>query len=395
MIKKSGLPVRYWVGFFCLKSAVGCYYGYWYSRPQQIASSDTWRFHAQAFEEYKLLLNRPASYFVNLLENPYNSWEGVLASRGYWNNLKDNLMVKIISLLNILSGGHYYVNVVIYSFITFWAFLFFYLSCRNLLNKTPGVLTTATILLTPSCLFWTSGIHRDGLVFLFLALSIWQSTKPGLRQGLIISLAIIILSITGIFLFRNYLAILLIPPLAAYFIVAQSKIRPYLVYTATAFVFISLFFLSPVISAKMNLPAALIARKMAFEKLEGTSRLPYMDLTANVKSFAVNFLKAIDHSLLRPYWWEAKNLTEKVASLEILFILLIIVTSSVFRKKLVEPDVIRFQWMIVFFCFCTLLVIGYTIPFAGAIVRYRAIFLMLMLSTLSLSVPDKIRKILI
>lgn len=392
LLRNSGLPVLYWIVFFCIKIAAGCYYGYWYAKPKNITTSDTWRFHYQALEEYNLLIRQPSAYFLNIFTNTYSNWSDILATKGYWNNLKDHLMLKIISLMNIISGGHYYVNVVIYSFITFFGFVFLYLACKNVMHKIPHPLTTVAVLLTPSCLFWTSGLHRDGFMLLFIGMVLWYGSRmihlTSLKKGHVTGL---ILSLTGLFLIRNYVAILLLPPLIAWVIINKYSFRRGIVYPVMAVLLMGILFISPVINAGFDIPSKLIERKQAFDKLSGASRLPEINLSPSLKSFIRYLPNAVDHALLRPYIWNAKSIMEKIAALEFLLILFISVWVLLRNNHNAHQDAIAFQWMIMMFCISIILVIGYTIPFAGAIVRYRAVFLMLLFVMSTFTIKPNIR----
>lgn len=392
LLRNSGLPVLYWIIFFCIKVAAGCYYGYWYAKPKNIATSDTWRFHYQALEEYNLLITQPSAYFLNIFTNTNNDWSDILATKGYWNNLKDHLMLKIISLMNIISGGHYYVNVVIYSFITFFGFVFLYLACKNALHKTPHPLTTIALLLTPSCLFWTSGLHRDGFMLLFIAMVLWYGSRmihhASLKKGHITGL---ILSLTGLFLIRNYTAILLLPPLIAWALTNKYSFSPGIVYPVMIILLTGVIFISPVINAGFDIPSKLIERKEAFSNLSGASRLPEINLSPSLKSFIRHLPDAVDHALFRPYIWDAESIMEKIAALEFLLILCISLWLLLRNNHKNHRHTRTFQWMIVMFCIIMILLIGYTIPFAGAIVRYRAVFLMLLFVMLTLTIKPNIK----
>ena len=392
LLRNSGLPVLYWIVFFCVKVAAGCYYGYWYATPKNIVTSDTWRFHYHALEEYKLLIRQPSAYFLNIFTDANNNWSDILASKGYWNNLKDNLMLKIISLMNIISGGHYYVNVVIYSFITFFGFVFLYLACKNALHKTPHPLTTVALLLTPSCLFWTSGLHRDGFMLLFIGMVFWYGSKliygKSLKKGHIAGL---ILSLTGLFLIRNYVAILLLPPLITWVLTHKYSIRPGITYPVVIVVLTGVIFISSLMNAGFNIPSKLIERKQAFDNLQGTSRLPDINLSPSLKSFIRYLPDAVDHALFRPYIWNAKTVMEKIAALEFLLIVCISTWVQLRYDHQNNGYTKNFQWMIVMFCISLILVIGYTIPFAGAIVRYRAVFLMLLFVLSTLTIKSNIK----
>lgn len=288
-------------------------------------------------------------------------------------------------MMNIISGGHYYVNVVIYSFITFFGFVFLYLACKNVLHKIPHPLTTIAILLTPSCLFWTSGLHRDGFMLLLIGMVLWYGTGmirlAALKKGHVIGL---ILSLTGLFLIRNYVAILFLPPLTAWAITHKYSFRPGILYPVVAILLINIIFVSPVIHAGFDIPSKLIERKHAFEKLSGASRLPEINLSPSPESFIRHLPDAFDHALLRPYIWNAKSIMEKIAALEFLLIVVISLWLLLKSNHSNHEDTRAFQWMTIMFCISMILVIGYTIPFAGAIVRYRAVFLMLLFVTLTL-----------
>lgn len=392
LLRNSGLPVFYWIKFFCIKVGAGCFYGYWYATPKNISTSDTWRFHFQALEEYNLLMRQPSAYFLNIFTNTNNDWSNILATKGYWNNLKDLLMVKIISLMNIISGGHYYVNVVIYSFITLFGFVFFYLACKNVLHKIPHPLTTIAILLTPSCLFWTSGLHRDGLMLLFIGMVLWYASRmihlTPIKKG---SIAGLILSLTGLFLIRNYAAILFLPPLITWALVNKYSLKPGITYPLITILLTGVTFIPGVINTGFDIPSKLIERKQAFERLSGASRLPEIHLSPSLKSFIRHLPDAADHALLRPYIWNAKSIMEKIAALEFLLVLVIIMWVLFKNYPDNHRDTTTFQGMVVTYCVSMILVIGYTIPFAGAVVRYRAVFLMLLFVMSTLSIKSNIK----
>ena len=119
--KRSGLSDSQLIIIFLLKVMAGIFYGWvgiYYSQTAQML--DTWNYHYSSINETILLYNNPHEYLVNLFHDPYDG--GVLkffeGSNSYWNDLKGNFFIKILSLFNILSFGHYYTNVIFYSFIS-------------------------------------------------------------------------------------------------------------------------------------------------------------------------------------------------------------------------------------------------------------------------------------
>lgn len=82
---------------------------------------DTWNFHHNSLIEYQMLQNNPYEYLTNLFYDPYTN-DGVDSFFGskdsYWNDLKSNVFIKLLSIFDIFSFGHYYINVIFYAFIS-------------------------------------------------------------------------------------------------------------------------------------------------------------------------------------------------------------------------------------------------------------------------------------
>ncbi|MEI9808288.1 MAG: hypothetical protein WDO16_10670 [Bacteroidota bacterium] len=88
----------------------GIFYGWmgiYYGNLAQMV--DTWAYHHFGMEEYQLLWTNPHVYFTNLFTDPYsNGVENFFGSTdSYWNDLKGNIFVKLLSVFDIFSFGHY------------------------------------------------------------------------------------------------------------------------------------------------------------------------------------------------------------------------------------------------------------------------------------------------
>ncbi len=370
----------YIIAFFLLKIAVGCLYGYWYSKTNASIQPDTWRFHEEGLKEYHLLLSDPGTYFSNLFHNDYDAgwWRFFTPADSYWNDLRDNLMVKIVSLMDLFSGGNYYVNVVLYSFFTFFAFIFLY-KTFSIVFKEINSIAALFIFLTPSCLFWTSGIHKDGLILLFLSSLLYHLAKiccSVIKSNR--SYLIIFLMLLFIFPFRNYITLILIPCIVALLITTKARWNAGVVFSCIFLICSIIFFAGKYIHPKLNFPQKISYRQAEFHALEGNSRLTQKDLEPNFKSFVLNAPEALNHSLLRPYLWESKKIFEIAAAIEVIILLIVIILSFIYplKNSFWKNDYVIF---IFFFIVPMLLLIGYTVPFAGSIVRYRAIYFMILL----------------
>ena len=131
-----------------------------------------------------------------------------------------------------------------------------------------------------------------------------------------------------------------------------------------------LFFALPHLSASLSLPQYVVQRQQEFRQLEGSSVVNMPELLPTFNSFVSYLPYALDMALLRPHFSEIKNHSYIPAAAEmVLLLLLIIITSfSTADNKKNSPFIL----FLLFFSASVLLVCGYTIPFSGAIVRYRS-----------------------
>ena len=349
-------------------------YGYWYSHQ---ANADTWSFHEGGLAEYQLLMTDPVHYFTNLFRTDYpRGWANIFANENSdWNDLKTDLMAKLLALMNIPSFGHYYVNVVLYSFITFFGFIYLYKALTTFYGGLTK-LATLFLFLTPSCLFWTSGIHKDGFVLLLIGLILYQLSKILISEISHLKAVLVLLaSLLLLFVFRSYVAIGIVPAVIAVGICHIRKTAPHRIFLPVYGICITFFFLSR-LGSSTSLPEKIVAIREDFQKMTGGSKLDQSDLEPGVGSFLMHLPEAIDHAILRPYLWQATTIPQIIAGTEVLVFIVFALIACFFLTGLRNNP---FNWFLIAFTSSVLLFIGYIVAFSGAIVRYRAIFVMLIL----------------
>ena len=164
---KSGLSNPQLIILFLVKVLAGIFYGWmglYYGNLAQML--DTWAYHQFGINEYRLLTTNPHEYFTNMFYTPYpNGFEKFFASSdSYWNDLQGNVFVKLLSIFDFFSFVHYYVNVIFYAFISMFGPVALF---RVMSDVYPGkrlqVLLAAFFI--PSFVYWTSGLHKEGLIF--------------------------------------------------------------------------------------------------------------------------------------------------------------------------------------------------------------------------------------
>ncbi|HEU5163903.1 MAG TPA: hypothetical protein VFU29_00095 [Chitinophagaceae bacterium] len=374
--KKSGLSNAQLVILFLLKVMAGIFYGWigiYYG--QYAYMFDTWGYHYASIEEYKLLFHNPSEYFFNIFQSGYENKYGGFFSSDYswWNDLKSNMLVKFLSLLNIFSFGNYYVNVIFYSFITFTGPVAIYRVFRDVFPGKKVHVLLATFLI-PSFAYWTSGIHKDGLVFMAISL-ITYHVYFGLKEKRFKLSRIFPLFISFIIIlaFRNFLFVILIPALIAWILSTRIQKRTALIYFSTYLICGLLFFSLRYIFPWLDLPQAVVDKQKAFKTLQGNSGIELPELKPTVGSFLMNTPHALSSTTLRPHPGDVKHILSMAAASETVFLLLLFFLFLFWRTNGVKST--SFIWFCIFFSFSFLLSIGFTVNFLGAIVRYRSIVL--------------------
>lgn len=357
---------------FGVKVLAGVSYGYIFGH--YFGGDDTWFFHHQGLEEKIRLLQQPALFFSDF--NPLLPFQrNATFSAGLRNLLSDweyLLVMKPLAFFNLVSGGNYYINIVFFSFITFWGHFWFYellVKFFPLQRKTWLVL----VFMFPPVIFWLSGLRGDPLLFLFLALVLnrgykWMQTRKPQQ------LAWALLGLLGVLIMRDPVALLLLPALLSVYITVKYQVKAWKVWIPVYISGIVVFFLSAGISREQNLPMLVVKKQAEFFLLHSNNRMALDTLHPSVASFAEVLPLATVNTFFRPLPWEAKGPLQLVASVDILFFWLLFLWSCYrgwdeWKIRLSHP----FLLFLLVFSVCLYIFIGYTVPFPGAIVRYKII----------------------
>lgn len=380
-VKKAGLGTRLTIGLFLIKATAGFVLG-WLSL--RYTNSDYWQLNGLGWDEYQLLLHNPREYFTNLFGSGYaHGYGGVLEStNSYWNDLKTNLVIKFISVCNIFSQGNYYINSLFFNLIGFLGHLAFYRVFIQLYPARKWAVIIGCFLL-PSMLCFSSGVHKDGIMFtcmglVCLAMYQWHVTrKLTLKGGIVLGL-----SLALIFLLRNLVFLAVVPALGAYLLIIFTRWKPLYVFAGVYLIGVLLFFGSSYIAPSINLPAQ-IAQKQGFYLLvtDATTQIPMDTLQPTALGFLRNAPQAINHVALRPYITERSSLFLVPIAWEFLIYQLLFVLFWIFRRRGQHSDTNQaFLLFALLFGAVNMLSIGYIVNNLGSIVRYRSLFLPLLIT---------------
>jgi hypothetical protein len=372
--KETGLSNRLLIFLFLARiivSLFSCYINIYYYQV-----SDILIFQQQGVEEFHLLFSNPGEYFTNIFHSGHsNGYSGFLASSdSYWNDTRSNIIIKILSVFNIFSAKNFFVNTLIYNFFIFWGSCSLYKVFTQIF---PGnkLILICCIFLLPSVIYFTSGIHRDGLIFLSLSILVYHLFYMLKNRHFSMKRTLVILIFSClVLLLRNFVFLTLLPALIAWIVAELKPKYAFISFAEIYCITIILFFCSSYLSPQTDLPAYVSSRQIAFIEIAkgGASAININPLYPNFRSFLNNTPQALNHSLMRPYLTEKFTFVFILSALEIFLYEIIFILFIFFRKK--NISIKPFIYFCIFFSLSMLLVIGYTIPIIGAIVRYRSTY---------------------
>lgn len=376
--------------FAGLKIVAACAYGYLFKR--YYGGDDTWALHFESIKEYHALQQDPLHFFAELGPGfAYNKTGSIGAAIPYWlHHLEDNLLPRLLALFNFISQGNYYVNATLFCLLVFWGpFLLYRLFCHRFPQRHR--LIQFFLFLYPPALFWLSGIRADGLIFLFFAIALSQ-TSTWLQQHKPVKLLWVALALSGVLVFRPYLLLILIPALAAWIWTEKKQInplKPFLVIYGLGVLFI---FANVFLAPGRGLSGMIKEKQEAFMSLHGNTRFELTPLNNQPGSYLQVFPQAFLNSFCRPCPWEASGILQWFTSAAVLFFWFIFILFCVkrrddWRRLFSDP----FMLALLIFAVSLYLFIGYIVPFPGAIVRYKAIGELFLLLSLSLFVSLKFK----
>lgn len=373
LIRNDAEKLTTWQLVFALTASVamGCLYGYIFKT--RYNGDDTWAIHQFSLEETDKLLHRTGDYFEDINLAP------MLRQFGWqegWKMFKDKLelalLIKPLSVFNLYSKGNYYINTIAFNALVFWGHYWLYrLVAQEVKEKRNW--WYLLIFLFPPALFWFSGLRADGLLLVVFSGTLWW-LQQWFRQGKAKYLLVSLLLLGLMAVVREAFVLVLAPGLLAWGLKEKFRWSAARSFAVLYGIGILLFCISSWLPLPYNLPAKVVERKQAFEALQGKTRVAIGNLEPNPVSFIRHVPAAIDNVFFRPYPQSARGLLQWMTVAENIFIICSFFI-FIFYKFRYKEIVTETTWINILFYFGILscLSIGYTIPFPGAMVRYRAL----------------------
>jgi hypothetical protein len=367
--KNTKLGAWWLTGLFLVRILAGMVYGYVHAHPPpHIGLTDTWRFFNESLQETEILKNHPKVFFKDLFPNHSLALDFFSTQHNYWNNIKFTLMVKLAAIFNLFSFGNYYVNLIFYNFLCFWGTLLLFKTLEEKLkNKLLSIVISCLI---PSVAFWGSGFHKEGLILTSLSALIFYVEKLVITKRYVLLIPVLFFLFL-LLLLRTNILFALLPALLGWILSMKhpkKSLKLFVTVNALSSIF---FFTSKFLFASIDIPKYVAERQWEFIQLQGKTMVQVPKLQPNFEGFVQNFPSAINMAFTRPYFLEGGlgYIPFCIETYSILIVTLIGLVILAFRKEKLP----------IFFMFCLnfsillLLIIGYTVPNVGAIIRYKSI----------------------
>ncbi|MCB0766402.1 MAG: hypothetical protein KDB95_04250 [Flavobacteriales bacterium] len=384
----SGVPgLRFhWVAaFFLFRIAAGValWAIYTYVYPDR-ATADVFKYFDDSAYMFNALAERPVDYlrmitgigndnahFHELYYRHMNNWV-----RHYESNLYNDAhtIIRFNALVRLVSFGEFHVHTVASAFLSLTGLLGIY---HAFVRALPGKekLLAAAVFLVPSVVFWASGVIKESLLFFGIGLLVYQADRM-LRDGVRWQDPFLLaFNVAMLFFLKVYVLLSLFPALLLLFW-ARIGVRPPL-WLKVILVY------GPFIALGLNLQHLLpgwdilgiLTMKqrdfvgLAIQMNSGSFVMPEL-LLPDVWLFVKQAPYALGIALFGPVLHPGGGALGLLSAAENVGILLFLITCFMYRKPWAQVDRALLAALMGYVILLAL-VIGWTTPVMGAVVRYR------------------------
>lgn len=377
---------RMFVGVFILKIGAGTFLYWIYSHyyPDR-ATADIFKYFDDSYymtqalweqpsDFFKMLfgVNNNSEYFNTIYYTKMNHWFRVYESSMYNDS---HAIIRFNAVVRLFSFGNYHVHTVFMCFLSLLGLTALYKSvCFKV--RHPKLLFVFIFLL-PSTLLWGSGVLKEGLMLFGLGFLIYSLVKINGKDGRKINYWILFIFGLMLLLFqvKFYVLAAFATGIIAYSFVAQTSNRYIFIKYLVAFIGVLLLGLNfHYFSPEFNVLDLIVTKQKDFIGLakfeQSGSMFDITPLEPNFWSLFKTAPEALLNSLFRPFPWDVNSLFSLLACLENLFVFAILVLGCINFKPIAGSRT-NMTFFFLSAALILLLIVGWTTPVAGALVRYK------------------------
>jgi len=370
---------RYWFLFaFLFKLACALFlwlvYTYYYS---DRINADIFKYFddaASIFEQTKDSIGMRWKLILGVYEDA--KIQEAIAGTNYWDKknillVNDNRsLIRLHLIMHHLSQGFYHLHslfFVVASFIGSMGIFKFFSSKSTLPKKMLFVFTFCL----PSTVFWSSGPLKEGWLTLLMGLLLYSSLSLSKRLP-IKQLTLFLLTIALCILFPVKIYILIILAFCLSSLILDGllpKIR-------TSLIYIGIFSIAGTLTKLSKLDPLQILRStqtefIALSKSTGIENLLSLPEVSTSTDLFMGSIQAIFNVIFGPLYPHSINPFSLMAFIEHIPYIVVLLLPIFFFKKLNKQQK-SIGYFLVLFCLLVYLIIGFSTPILGAIVRYKS-----------------------
>ncbi len=382
-----GLSMRLVAGLFLLKVAAGtllwALYTWLYT---DRATADIFKYFDDSAVMFNAMLDRPGDFLRMLFsvgnDTPWFDEQYYRKMNHWYRQWESNLhndahtIIRFNAVMRLLSFGEFHVHTVAAAFLSFTGMLALYRTFVALLPGRERALAI-TVFLLPSVLFWASGVLKESLLFFGLGILLWQFRKlvQGEVQrpygGLLLMAGACVL----LFHLKFYVIASLLPALGMLVLARSAPRVPLVLRTLVVLLgFIILGLNLHVIVPGFDVLWAITAKQRDFvglaETVSANSYVVPPRLEPTLASFVLQAPYALYITCLGPLLHPPPGALGLLSAIENLVLVVAPILLLVYRLPRPQVD-LGMVIALLTFVLLMALVIGWTTPVMGALVRYR------------------------
>ncbi|MCX7696093.1 MAG: hypothetical protein N2Z72_00175 [Bacteroidales bacterium] len=368
---------------FLLKVVAGAtlvyIYTYYYT---DRSKADIYKYFDDGKVMYDALKNNPSHYlrmitgidndnplFDSLYYAKMNNWYRVYETVTYNDS---HTMIRLNALFFLVSGGFFSVHSLFFILMSFLGSILLFAAIVKIFPKKDKLLFFSVFAI-PSIVFWTSGALKEAVLLLGVGLNLFSlfhffdSLRLKWLYGLLFLISLFIL----IFI-KMYVLLAIIPMLIAYVWISMTrKRRFFLKYTLSLLGYILLLYIVGKINSDYFFPSLLVQKQHDFIGLalheKSSSYIEPLPIKPSLLSLTMYAFPALVNAMFQPFIWNISSLLEAFSFFDLLLFYLIIIVLLIYGKIQLKEH----TWFFLYFSVIMFLLVGFTTPVVGAIVRYR------------------------
>lgn len=383
--KNSGISYKNLRILFIVKFifSLGLFFTYTYYYTDR-KTADIFKYFDDAQYLYNSVYkNSPIQFWKIIfgIQNESDEIHRVLIKTNYWfkpfssNIFNDNrTVIRFNAVIHLFSFGYYHVHSLILSMLSFIGMIsIFKVYNQKFINRKKELIIGCFLI--PSVLFWGSGILKESILLFGLGLAVLAFTKFITVRNKLIPLCVGIISVYILIFTKTYILILLLPNILAWTIIYLTKTTK----VGTVFLILNscmivLAFNAGKLNNRLNILEDLKHKQKDFinvaHSTKAKSTIEVAKLNNSSQTFIETMPNAFFNGLFRPTIFEIKNTFYTFSAFENLSIFILVILVLTFFKK-PSQDELPYIYFGIYFTILLSVLIGWTVPVLGAIVRYK------------------------